>query len=826
MRLIRLTAMTVVLALLTSQSASRAADKPAGNWVRLDAPGAGERAGAVLVPIPSIGRMLLLGGESKGGAPYVQGFDSAGGTWSELASAKPKPDIHPYYQTAYDPKTNKVYCLSAGPMAVFDLSAKTWETLPEDPALAGLSWHAVAIDGDSRRLVVVGADKKAGNIGWTRTVILDLDSGKWSTLPPPEERIVAEHKALVEAREALIDITGRTRLTWYRDPKGAGDQAELKDVSDRLGAVKKMPALTALSAEIDKVAELIGSRKTLDALAALEALGRKVDLSADSQYPVPASRRNSPLVFDAKNKVFVLFGGDHEDYLTNDTWILDLGKQAWRRGRPPGAPSPRAGHAMVYLPASARVALYEGYVQSSSDDYGAGASTPIQPVQLWLYDAKADRWDLAGAWQTRKGEPAGAPPPMGSFYGYSAQWFSPPALAADDKDRLILAGPGATWLLDADATKLSAADRLTHPPDERLYRTGRFLVSYCEVPEGPKEPIDLDNLPANQWVKLPAAPRNVAHGCRQRDWGTAAWDSLNSQFLMWGGGHCVRSASTVLHYSPVSGRMVEGYDADEPYGGNGGGGFGSSVLNRPWVPVHGYHVYAYDPKARLLVTATGFLYDPSRMDWLRVEPLQLPFRFVWSTTVLETTPHGVVAWAQQAGKEQFALWLFDLRKGWQDLPLEGKLHAPYCDSDGMTYDAKRDRLLIASSGGYARRGDGSLTCYDFKTRKVEKLQPENAEVARVSNGRELVYADHADWVLLGEPFVAGKDENSPRYQRIYDCARNKYFLMDTGAFPAGATYSQGWAYDAKRKMVHVLTYRGDAYALRLDPASAKLIERP
>ena len=119
-------------------------------------------------------------------------------------------------------------------------------------------------------------------------------------------------------------------------------------------------------------------------------------------------------------------------------------------------------------------------------------------------------------------------------------------------------------------------------------------------------------------------------GCRQRDWGTSVWDSDRDQVLLWGGGHCVRSASVVAHYSPASGRIVEGYDADEPYGANGGGGYDSSLLNRPWVSAHNYNHYAYDPKCKLLVSGRGYLYDPARMDWLRLERIPLPFAFNWS----------------------------------------------------------------------------------------------------------------------------------------------------------------------------------------------------
>jgi hypothetical protein len=318
----------------------------------------------------------------------------------------------------------------------------------------------------------------------------------------------------------------------------------------------------------------------------------------------------------------------------------------------------------------------------------------------------------------------------------------------------------------------------------------------------------------------------VAYGCRQRDWGTAVWDSANQQVILWGGGHCVRSASCPLHYSPRSGRMVEGYDADEPYSANGNGGYGSSLLNRPWAGVHGYNLYAYDPKCGLVVSARGYLYDPARMDWRRDGPARRPFRYDWSSTVLEATPHGAVAWARAADGDRYGLWLFDREGGWADLKPKGKLYRPYCDSEGMTYDARRDRLLLGWGGGYMKAGDGRLTAFDFATRRVERIDPANADLGRIRNTREMVYLDHADWVAFAEPLMHGDAKTGKPYLRIYDCAGNRYALLDAGKGPAAAVHSQGWCYDAKRRLVIVITYRGEVWALRLDPATASLLPKP
>jgi len=820
--------------LFLSAGILRAGDTAANGptWVKIDDGATGTRDGSMLLHAPDLKQLLLVG---PGKGPFVQAFEPATKGWREVAAAGPTKDaIHPYYQTTYDPGTKTIYCLSAGAVLyAFHTGDKTWKTFPPAPELEGLSWQALACDPAGKRLVVVGADKKTDHLGWLRTVVLDLASGTWSRLDVTDERLEKDHKDLVAATEALIDLSGRIRLAWYRDPKGVGTDAELHALRERCSALKKLPPLGPLADELDRLAALLATKKTLDALKSTRTLQRKVEEAAEAQYPVPCSRRNAPLVFDPQHQVFVLFGGDHEDYLLNDTWVLDLNRKTWKRARPEVSPSPRAGHALIYLPGCKKVALYEGYVQSNSTDYAARPWATVNPLQLWLYDVTAERWDLAGTWPLPGKEEATGPRPVGHFDGYASQWFSPPALAADGSDTLFLVAhasgdkrPSATWSLRFDPTKTDAAGRqkLGTSANQRLYRPGLFRAEFCEVDEASKEP-ELDRLPENQWVKLPASPRNTCRGCRGRDWGTSVWDSDRDQILLWGGGHCVRSASTVTHYSPVSGRMVEGFDADEPYGANGGGGFDSSLLNRPWVSVHNYKHYAYDTKSRLLVAARGYLYDPERMDWLRLEPLSLPYRFEWGSTAMAASRHGVVTWARKKTGDDGGLWLFERDKGWTDLESKGKLFVPYCDSHGLVYDSKRDRMVFSGvGGGYNKTSNGTLLSFNFATHALELLTPENVELARTGCARELAYVEHADWILIGDHLRRGDPKTGKRYTRVYDCSRNKMFLLDAGPAPDG--YSVGWMYDAKRKLVYAFTTGGEAWALRIAPATAKLLEKP
>lgn len=817
--------MNIRLGILTVLGAalSAAAREPASNtWARAGDGPATSHQGATLVWAGDLQKMLLIG-------DGVDAYDPVAGAWTRLSTDKPtgKDTFQPFYQTAYDSKSRKVYCLSLGNVLYeFDVEAKSWKVHPPEPLLDGLSWHMLASDGQGH-VVAVGSDKRIDNVGWTRTVVLDTAAGTWTPLPLPPEAVVKTHRELVAAGEALIDLVGRIRLAWYRDPKGVGTDDELQALGRRYDVLVQTAGMGEFAPDLARVGLLLKAKNTLEALKAARSLQAKLEDAAFAQYPVPHSRRNAPLVYDEKNKVFVLFGGDHEDYQVNDTWTLDLEKKAWKRMNPNLAPSPRAGHAACALPRCGRIAIYEGYVSSSSGDYGASPWQILDPREVWVYDAAADRWELAGA---VAGKGSDAPPAIGKFFGYSASWYEVPALAADAQDRICLAAPGgknvagATWSMSFDPAKVDVEGRekLGQAPNSRRLRAPYFRADFAEVSDDPKAR-DLATLPANQWVKLTPAVRTPARGCRQRDWSTATWDPDREQVLMWGGGHCVRSSSVPLHYSPASNRIVEGYDAEEPYCYNGWCGPASSLLNKQWIDTHGYHLYAYDPKCRLMVTARGFLYDPERMDWVRTEPFKSPFKYSWGSIVIASSPHGAVAWG--VAGETPGLWLFDRDKGWTPLEAKGKLFTPWCDSHGMVYDSKRDRMLISSvGGGYNKPGNGTFLSFDFKTRNLEVVTPESSELNKTGCARELAYVEHADWVLVGDLLRQGDAKTGKVYTRVYDCARNRMFLLDAGS--VGAGYSAGWMADSKRKLVYSFGYNGEAWAIRLDPATAKPLEKP
>ena len=53
--------------------------------------------------------------------------------------------------------------------------------------------------------------------------------------------------------------------------------------------------------------------------------------------------------------------------------------------------------------------------------------------------------------------------------------------------------------------------------------------------------------------------------------------------------------------------------------------------------------------------------------------------------------------------------------------------------------------------------------FHFKDRRMEKLTPANAELGRLTFVREMVYVEHADWVLFGTPFPWPATKDTKRY---------------------------------------------------------------
>ena len=126
--------------------------KANNSWVHVDEGKTGVRNGSALLWAAELKRMLLVGPVE--GAPFVQAFDPASQSWREWTSAVPagRDVLHPYYQAAYDPGGQTIYCLSGGPILyALNLVEKKWKARPPATEIEDLSWHTM--DPKIKRLI-------------------------------------------------------------------------------------------------------------------------------------------------------------------------------------------------------------------------------------------------------------------------------------------------------------------------------------------------------------------------------------------------------------------------------------------------------------------------------------------------------------------------------------------------------------------------------------------------------------------------------------------------------------------------------------------------
>ncbi len=129
---------------------------------------------------------------------------------------------------------------------------------------------------------------------------------------------------------------------------------------------------------------------TPDLLTEMRAIQVSLEQSADALAAEPPAREVlSPIVYEPKTKLFVLFGGDHCDYLTNDTWVFDPAHRRWTlRHIQPRSAAASESHLEVHgrrpAPCSAAATSY-----FSNTDYMGGQFIDLADGD-WTYDVAED----------------------------------------------------------------------------------------------------------------------------------------------------------------------------------------------------------------------------------------------------------------------------------------------------------------------------------------------------------------------------------------------------------------------------------------------------
>jgi len=222
----------------------------------------------------------------------------------------------------------------------------------------------------------------------------------------------------------------------------------------------------------------------------------KLDEAADCLTAGPRARSRSSVVYDPGSRSFVLFGGDHGDYVLNDTWIYSCAKQAWRRVWPDTAPPARAGARFRRNEADGKLVL-------------SGGQTVINRL----------RWQV-GYMPASKGEWV--------FDIKSGQWAGPARVAPGTRAyRTVCSYHDPRWY-DSESKGSVAEAKTWH-----------------------------DALPPNKWIAVPA-PRGKRIMSSQA-WATAVLDPGRDRIYYWSGGHEADVTDVLPTYHIAVNRWSIGY---------------------------------------------------------------------------------------------------------------------------------------------------------------------------------------------------------------------------------------------------------------------------
>jgi hypothetical protein len=710
----------------------------------------GGGASASAISFCGKGRML------KTGRPYAAMIVNA-----VTYDTKRKQAVYsmPGLMVAYDPATKKW----------IDLKAKTLlhgKTLPGGPPVYGAGMCYDPVNDEIVMFPQFGAQSAdmrsvTGRVdGHLGTLRYSYKDNTWrrvgAKLGTPEMR---------KKRQAVIELLGKVSSaldTIYeakrRGKVGAQHAVPLRETASDVGHVGEVGArhavpLQALAAAAKCVAadDADGAlREGTKAIWALEALLDTV-LALE-----PPRRAIAPMVYDAKNKCIVMFGGDsgrirpdlkntiadraklRAAYITydrrlNDTWIYDCKTRNWRNISTGLRPPPQQVPMLHYDPVSGLVLL----VTIKGNTYNKRIP---RKVTVWSLDVAKREWSKRSehTWDgpiDRRG------------------WYSS---GIDPKQRLLivahtLRGQQTTWVMKYDLAKMPPAPAPKWMPAPPITPT--------VIPkDDPAWIAKLKALPANQWVaaKPPVEPN-------RRDWGSIACDPIRGWMVYFGGGHSTYQGTDVAIYQVGANRWVHqagGHNDSLPPVGWGGyhvdawGGNNAGHMRNQYV--------ALDGRMHMNV-GFGCQVKPrgGRATFSEAEVVSLPAK-----------PHG---------------WFYDIDRGgvWRQLPTE---------VDGTLPKVSRGRRTGAP---YVVDPAGKIYGFAFSGRRYSTI------TTGVTVYRYDVYARKTKIIAVPKPWPNRWPEGRP-FCILPD--KGRIFLQDYDSNAARAKakgqkidrpISRTWAYDIK-----------------------------
>jgi hypothetical protein len=614
-----------------------------------------------------------------------------------------------------------------------------------------------------------------------------LRQGRWVSVADElrsANALQADADAISASCRGLRDYLGRVRFLYFEgldEGEDADALAAIKptcgDIAGELGrlaqglrARRGLDAYEAGQVEralryVDRAVRALGphagmkrtAAKALDALWTAQVALEKASEALDAE---PPPRAIGALAHDSKTGLYVLFGGDHFDYMMNDTWVFDPKRSRWMQRHPAAAPSPR-GDVRTSSTGDGRVTISGGieYMYSLDSQYRTIVG------ESWAYDVGADRWTGPG-----KGVPPDTRTYRTGAYRPAHFWAGARPSAGKTAERLN-GLPDNTWVY-------------MRPPRRPVQRRDWGTIAYDPHRDvllqwsgghsaHPGTDVPHYHLKSNTW-ELPIHIENPLGFTHQHLLYPNGW-SFNRN--PWMTGHTYKSYA---YHSGLRKMIILGRTCATHRGAN------------------------YDPYY--------YLYDPSLGAWTSRHKKHghMCYGSNYYTLAPVDTPRGMYCWA--AGKSRL-LRLDTADMKWRPVRLKGELVAPGADASGVVYDPKRTRLLFVRKP-FGKLFAGQIQAVDLESGVVSSLSPTNMQKTA---GHEFFFVREACYLPKADLFLWGEyDRRSSKTGRmfVYDPAGNRWGLVKIAGRCPGMGWGSGLAYDRKRDMVWNADNHGNVWAMR------------
>ncbi len=120
--------------------------------------------------------------------------------------------------------------------------------------------------------------------------------------------------------------------------------------------------------------------------ASLSAIdGQPCDTFESASRTLPPAVMRAAMAYDNESDRLVLYGGEYESMLSNQTWSYDFNSNQWTSITPAVSPPPLSYHQLVYDSESDLVVLFGGITVNSEMD-------SVWNNETWTYDLNSNTW--------------------------------------------------------------------------------------------------------------------------------------------------------------------------------------------------------------------------------------------------------------------------------------------------------------------------------------------------------------------------------------------------------------------------------------------------